>query len=94
LLLSVLLFVVIPLGRGVITRSTTIKHKGETHFLKCFIPKFGNVTIIGLLLTLIIIFALQGKAILENPVHILLIAIPLTIRTYPKNQSKNQKCAV
>nr|MDK2851241.1 arsenite transporter [Candidatus Cloacimonadota bacterium] len=82
LLLSVLLFVVIPLAGGVITRSGVIKHKGEDYFNDSFIPKFGNVTIIGLLLTLIIIFAFQGKVILENPLHILLIAIPLTIQTF------------
>lgn len=82
LLLSVLLFVVIPLAGGVITRSTIIKRKGEAYFHDSFIPKFGNVTIIGLLLTLVIIFAFQGKVILENPLHILLIAIPLTIQTF------------
>lgn len=82
LLLSVLLFVVIPLAGGIITRSRVIKHKGEPYFTNHFIPKFANVTIIGLLLTLIIIFAFQGKVILENPLHILLIAIPLTIQTF------------
>ena len=82
LLLSVLLFVVIPLAGGVFTRSSVIKSKGEDYFNNNFIPKFGNVTIIGLLLTLIIIFAFQGKVILENPLHILLIAIPLTIQTF------------
>lgn len=82
LLLSVLLFVVIPLAGGVITRGSVIKSKGEAYFLNSFIPRFGNVTIIGLLLTLIIIFAFQGKVILENPLHILLIAIPLSIQTF------------
>lgn len=82
LLLSVGLFVVIPLIGGALTRSSVIKHRGEQYFLKSFIPKFNNVTIGGLLLTLIIIFAFQGKVILENPLHILLIAIPLTIQTF------------
>jgi len=82
LLLSVLLFVVIPLAGGVLTRSSVIKSKGEDYFNNSFIPKFGNVTIIGLLLTLIIIFAFQGRVIMENPLHILLIAIPLTIQTF------------
>lgn len=82
LLLSVLLFVVIPLAGGVLTRSSVIKNKGEDYFNNSFIPKFGNVTIIGLLLTLIIIFAFQGDVILKNPLHIILIAIPLTIQTY------------
>ncbi len=82
LLLSVLLFVVIPLAGGAITRHSVIKHKGVDYFLNRFIPKFNNVTIIGLLLTLVIIFAFQGKVILENPLHIILIAIPLTIQTF------------
>lgn len=82
LLLSVVLFVVIPLAGGVLTRSSVIKHRGEDYFNRVFIPKFNNVTIGGLLLTLIIIFAFQGKVILENPLHIILIAIPLTIQTF------------
>lgn len=82
LLLSVLLFVLIPLAGGVLTRSSVIKSKGVAYFNDSFIPKFGNITIIGLLLTLIIIFAFQGKVILENPLHILLIAIPLTLQTF------------
>ncbi len=45
-------------------------------------PKFSNVTIGGLLLTLVIIFSFQGDIILNNPLHILLIAIPLTIQTF------------
>jgi len=82
LLLSVVLFVVIPLVGGALTRHNVIKHKGEDYFLNRFIPQFNNVTIGGLLLTLVIIFAFQGKVILENPLHIILIAIPLTIQTF------------
>ena len=82
LLLSVVLFVVIPLAGGALTRHNVIKHRGEDYFLNRFIPKFNNVTIGGLLLTLIIIFAFQGKVILANPLHIILIAIPLTIQTF------------
>lgn len=81
LILSVVLFVVIPLVGGVFTRSTMIKNKGESYFNNTFLPKFNNTTIIGLLLTLVIIFSFQGKIILENPVHIVLIAIPLIIQT-------------
>jgi len=47
-----------------------------------FIKKFDNTTIVGLLLTLIIIFSFQGEIILNNPIHILLIAVPLTIQTF------------
>jgi ACR3 family arsenite transporter len=81
LFLSVLLFVVIPLGAGITTRISVIKTRGEDYFNRNFIPKFNNVTIIGLLLTLVILFSFQGHIILKNPLHIILIAVPLTIQT-------------
>ncbi|HBR92565.1 MAG TPA: arsenical-resistance protein [Opitutae bacterium] len=81
LLLSVFLFVVIPLVGGVLTRNYMIKTKGADYFNDAFIPKFNNVTIGGLLLTLILIFSFQGDVILSNPFHIALIAIPLIIQT-------------
>lgn len=82
LILSVVLFVVIPLAGGVITRNYVIKKYGLEYFQNRFIPKFGNITIIGLLLTLVIIFSFQGDVILDNPLHIVLIAIPLIIQTF------------
>lgn len=82
LLLSVVLFVVIPLAGGMLTRSAVIKKHGIEYFEKGFLPKFSNVTIAGLLLTLVIIFSFQGKVILENPLHIVLIAVPLVIQTF------------
>jgi len=82
LFLSVGLFVVIPLVGGVLTRAQVIKAKGLDYFNTAFIPKFSNVTIGGLLLTLVLIFSLQGETILGNPLHILLIAVPLIIQTY------------
>lgn len=82
LILSVVLFVVVPLTAGIITRNVITKNKGVEYFEKNFIPKFSNITIGGLLLTLVIIFSFQGHVILENPLHILLIAIPLTIQTF------------
>lgn len=82
LILSVVLFVVIPLAGGVITRNYITNKRGFEYFEKSFIPKFGNITIIGLLLTLVIIFSFQGDVILNNPLHIVLIAIPLIIQTF------------
>ena len=82
LLLSVALFVVIPLLGGILTRTAVVKKRGLDYFEKGFLPKFNNVTIIGLLLTLVIIFSFQGKVILENPLHIVLIAVPLIIQTF------------
>ncbi|WP_121959251.1 ACR3 family arsenite efflux transporter [Petrotoga sp. 9T1HF07.CasAA.8.2] len=82
LILSVILFVVIPLVGGVITRNYIIRKHGLEYLQNQFIPKFGNVTTIGLLLTLVIIFSFQGDVILNNPLHIILIAIPLIIQTF------------
>jgi len=82
LILSVVLFVVIPLAGGVITRNYVTRKHGLEYFQNRFIPKFGNVTIVGLLLTLVIIFSFQGNEILDNPLHIVLIAIPLIIQTF------------
>lgn len=81
LLLSVVLFVVIPLSAGVITRMSIVKRKGIEYFNNVFVKKFDNFTIGGLLLTLVILFSFQGETILNNPLHILLIAIPLIIQT-------------
>ena len=82
LLLSVVLFVVIPLAGGIITRTSIIKKRGLEYFEKGFLPKFNNITIVGLLLTLVIIFSFQGQVILNNPLHIVLIAVPLVIQTF------------
>lgn len=82
LIFSVVLFVVIPLSGGIFTRNTIIKNKGLDYFKNQFLPKFNNITIIGLLLTLVIIFSFQGIVILKNPFHIVLIAIPLIIQTF------------
>ena len=82
LILSVLLFVVIPLAGGFLTRVTVIKNKGIDYFENIFLHKFDQVTIIGLLLTLILLFSFQGQTILRNPLHIVLIAIPLIIQTF------------
>ena len=82
LFLSVLLFVVIPLTGGVLTRMAVIKKNGFDYYQNRFLPKFNNTTTIGLLLTLVILFAFQGETIINNPLHILLIAVPLTIQTF------------
>lgn len=82
LILSVVLFVVIPLAGGVMTRNLVVNKHGLDYFNNVFIPKFNNITIGGLLLTLVIIFSFQGNVILDNPLHIVLIAIPLTIQTF------------
>jgi ACR3 family arsenite transporter len=82
LILSVVLFVVIPLAAGILTRRAVVSRHGETWFHDSFIPRFSGVTITGLLLTLVILFSFQGAVIISNPLHILLIAIPLVIQTF------------
>lgn len=82
LLLSVALFVVIPLVAGIISRRCIIACKGAEYFNNVFIHKFDKITPVGLLLTLIILFSFQGEIIIANPLHIILIAIPLIIQTF------------
>lgn len=82
LILSVVLFVVIPLILGVTSRHYIIKSKGLDYFKNIFIKKFDKITITGLLLTLTIIFSFQGRKIIDNPLDILLISIPLIIQTF------------
>lgn len=82
LILSVVLFVVIPLVAGIITRILVVRRYGIDYFNTVFVNKFNKWTIIGLLLTLIILFSYQGKTILSNPFHIVLIAVPLILQTF------------
>lgn len=82
LFLSVVLFVVIPLAGGVLTRLLVVKSKGTDYFENIFIHKFDSVTTVGLLLTLVLIFMGQSEVILETPLHIVLIAVPLIIQTF------------
>ena len=82
LILSVVLFVVIPLAGGMLTRYFVTRKKGTEYFENTFIKKFDGITTIGLLLTLILIFSFQGNVILENPLHIVLIAVPLILQTF------------
>ncbi len=79
---SVGIFVVIPLVAGVITQRYLIRLKGKEWFKKSFLPKLKPVSIIALLVTLVLLFAFQGQNILNNPLIILLAAVPLVIQTY------------
>lgn len=82
LLSSVVLFVVVPLTLGVVVRRTVVRRYGETFFRERFLPKFSPLTMGGLLATLILVFAFQGCVILDNPLHIALIAVPLVVQTF------------
>ncbi|SCZ54500.1 ACR3 family arsenite efflux transporter [Thiohalomonas denitrificans] len=79
--LSVLLYIVIPLGAGYATRLLVIRRRGSEWFDNVFMKRIAPVTPIGLILTLVLLFAFQGEVILDNPLHIALIAVPLIIQT-------------
>jgi ACR3 family arsenite transporter len=79
---SVVVFVVIPLLAGYLVNRWLTKTKGEAWFKNQFLPGLKPFSIAALLLTLVLLFAFQGNQILNNPIYILLIAIPLTIQTY------------
>ena len=80
--LSVVLYIVIPLTAGYITRQTLIKKRGAEWYDNVFMKRVGPITPIGLIITLVLLFAFQGEVILHNPLHIVLIAIPLIIQTF------------
>ena len=82
LFLSVLLFVVVPLLLASITRHFLIKKKGINFFNDVFVKKFSKYTMVGLIMTLVFIFSLQSELIIDNPLHIMLISIPLVIQTF------------
>lgn len=80
LVFSIVLFVVVPLASGALTRFLVIRKKGEQYFREKFLPRFDGITTLGLLLTLVIIFSFQGDIILEQPFYVLLIAVPLILQ--------------
>ncbi len=82
LVASVVIFVVVPLVAGVITQRILLKSKGLEWFKNEFLPKLKPMSIIALLVTLVLLFAFQGQNILNNPLIILLAAVPLVIQTY------------
>jgi ACR3 family arsenite transporter len=82
LLLSVVVFIVIPLLLGVVSRVALLRLKGADWFEKRFLPAFHPVTVLALLATLILIFAFQADNLTSRFFHVILIAIPLLIQVY------------
>ncbi|GHC31783.1 ACR3 family arsenite efflux transporter [Aidingimonas halophila] len=80
--LSVVLYIVIPLAAGYATRRSLIARHGKDWFDDVFLKRIGPITPIGLILTLVLLFAFQGEVILANPLHIVLIAVPLIVQTF------------
>jgi len=82
LVTSVIVFIVIPLAAGWISRMVLIRSHGIEWFNNRFLPVFKPVTIVALLATLVLIFAFQAENILTNWIAVLLIAVPILIQVY------------
>lgn len=78
---SVLLYIVIPLAVGWTIRTRLTARRGRAWFDSVFLPRLAPITPTGLIITLVLLFSFQGDVILEQPVHIVLIAVPLVIQT-------------
>lgn len=81
IVLSVLIYVGLPLLAGTYSRHWILQHKGQEWFEHQFLKYLDPVAISALLITLVLLFAFKGELIINNPLHILLIAIPLFIQT-------------
>ena len=79
---SVVVFIVIPLAAGWISRTVLLKARGEEWFNRRFLPAFRPVTIAALLATLVLIFAFQADNITSNWMAVLLLAVPILIQVY------------
>jgi len=85
LLLSVALYILIPLGAGALTRKWLVGHadrRGSEAAVARFTAAVKPFSVVGLLATVVLLFGFQGKVILEQPVLIALIAVPLLIQSY------------
>jgi len=82
LLTSVLVFIVVPLVAGVILRTVLLRRHGQAWFEGVLLPKFAPVTIAALLGTLVLIFAFQADNITGRFLHVVLIAVPITLQVY------------
>jgi arsenite transporter len=81
IVLSVLIYVGLPLAAGILSRQWIFRYKGRRWFEEKFLHYLSPIAIAALLLTLILLFAFKGELIVNNPLHILLIAVPLFIQT-------------
>jgi ACR3 family arsenite transporter len=82
LITSVVVFIVIPLSAGLLTRPYLIKLRGLEWFEKQFLPKFHPVTIVALLLTLVLIFAFQSDNLTRKWFGVILLVVPILVQVY------------
>jgi ACR3 family arsenite transporter len=76
---SVLIFLGIPLLAGYLTRRTLVARKGAAWYEGAFLPRIGPTALLGLLYTIVLMFAMQGDRILDRPLDVLRIAVPLLL---------------
>jgi ACR3 family arsenite transporter len=76
---TVLIFLGIPLAAGYLTRRIGLRTRGEQWYRETFLPRIGPVALYGLLFTIVMLFALQGDAITQRPLDVVLIGVPLLV---------------
>ena len=82
LLTSVIVFIVVPLAAGYLTRRVLVRRRGEDWVNAVFLPALRPVTTVALLATLVLIFAFQAENLLTNRLAVLLIAVPILVQVY------------
>jgi len=82
LITSVIVFIVIPLAAGWLTRTFLLKSRGKDWFEQTFLPKFHPVTVVALLATLVLIFAFQAENLTTKWIAVLLLAAPILVQVY------------